>query len=91
MSSGRDSTECTPIRATRPPKRGQRLSLPSDPLTGAPGLHARDARSLLEQLVLDGVDVADELCRSRPRLGCAASPREESSNVTPAPSTPGIA
>ena len=35
---------------------------------GPPGLHARDARPLVELVVLDGVDLVDELRGGRPRL-----------------------
>ena len=89
--SGSASAECTPIRATRPPKCGQRPSLPSDPLTvGPPRLHARDAGPLVQFLVLNGVDVVE---RTPPWPPTSRSRRSlpGSINVTPAPSTPGMA
>ena len=57
------------MRATRPPNRGQRPSLPSDPLTVGRRdcMHVMHGPSL-SVVVLHGVDLADEVRGDRPRL-----------------------
>ena len=58
---------------------------------GSPRLHTRDARPLVQFVVLDGVDLVDEVPLWPPRSGVLGMPVARSINATPAPSTPGMA
>ena len=83
--NGNDTTLCTPSRAIRPPKRGQRESPPSEP-----DRTVRPSRAALIQgpwpISLNVVDLGDKR-GGRTQVSALSC----SSSVRPAPSAPGMA
>lgn len=89
--SGNESAEYTPILATRPPKCGHRLSLPSDPLiVGRPDcIHVMHGPSFRSWYCNLSIALTNSAVATH--VWSYGAPSRELTNATPAPSTPGMA